>query len=156
MDESTIQRLSRTEQCRKNAQEKSEKKRQQTLSALVALQRERKPISELTVAKRAGVSRPFLRKHEDLRQRIAEAGRNPSETVNSASSEAPKLAVLEAIRRRLVEMKSTLAAKEVEIRQKNMDISRLFGKLASRSEMSEAEVVQTLEELTRRLRGLEE
>jgi hypothetical protein len=73
MDASTTARDKRTEQCRKNAQARSEHKRQAVRDALSLLDQERQPITKAAVARRAGVSLVFLRSHTDLVQAIDEA-----------------------------------------------------------------------------------
>jgi hypothetical protein len=152
MDECTTTRRSRIEQCRKNAREKSQKKRQQTLVALGELQKERKPISLVTVAKRARVSLPFLRNHPDLVQRIEEAARSQDTATHQDDREAQVTnQVLSAMRRRLEEMKGIIAKREAELRQRDGEIAILFGKLASRSALSEAEIREMMDGFTRRL-----
>ena len=66
MDASTTQKRTRAEQCKHNAQAKSEQKRRTAFEALGLLQQEGKPVTKAAVAKRAGVSVVFLRSHPDL------------------------------------------------------------------------------------------
>ena len=73
MDASTTSKTSRAEQCRKNAQAKSERKRRATIAALAALQQEKHAITKAAVARRAGVSVVFLRKHRDLLPAVEDA-----------------------------------------------------------------------------------
>ena len=73
MDASTTARQTRIEQCRKNAQAKSEQKRQAALAAIQELKHEKHPVTRSAVARRAGVSVVFLRSHPDLLQAIEEA-----------------------------------------------------------------------------------
>jgi hypothetical protein len=68
MDAFTTRTLTRIEQCKINAKTRSEKKRQAAFEALSALQGEKRPITKAAVARRAGVSVVFLRKHLDLVQ----------------------------------------------------------------------------------------
>jgi hypothetical protein len=68
MGVSTTARQTRSEQCRKNAQAKSERKRRTAFEALMLLQQEGKPVTKAAVAKRAGVSVVFLRSHPDSRK----------------------------------------------------------------------------------------
>ena len=70
MDASTTARHTRSEQCRRNAQAKSEQKRQAALVAIQELKLEKHPITRSAVARRAGVSVVFLRSHPDLLQAI--------------------------------------------------------------------------------------
>jgi hypothetical protein len=70
MDASTTAKVTRAEQCRINAKARSERKRQAAFDALSALQQERRSITKAAVARRAGVSVVFLRKHSDLVQAI--------------------------------------------------------------------------------------
>src|SRR5260370_11596191 len=70
MGVSTTAKQTRAEQCRKNAQAKSEHKRRTAFEALMLLQQEGKPVTKAAVAKRAGVSVVFLRSHPDLVQAI--------------------------------------------------------------------------------------
>src|SRR5258708_7320231 len=73
MDASTTVRRTRIEQCKKNAQAKSEQKRQAVRDALAHLVQEQQSITKAAVARRAGVSLVFLRSHTDLVQAIDEA-----------------------------------------------------------------------------------
>src|SRR6266704_320010 len=73
MDASTTTKRTRTEQCKINAQARSDKKRQAAFDALSRLKREQRPITKAAVARRAGVSVVFLRAHPDLVQAIEEA-----------------------------------------------------------------------------------
>src|SRR5260370_22823965 len=66
MGASTTPKHTRSEQCRKNAQAKSERKRQVAFAAIRDLQQENHPVTRSAVAKRAGVSVVFLRSHPDL------------------------------------------------------------------------------------------
>ena len=59
MDASTTAKLTRSEQCRKNAQAKSEQKCQATFAAIRELQQEKHPVTRAAVARRAGVSVVF-------------------------------------------------------------------------------------------------
>src|SRR6266568_6888722 len=70
MDVSTTAKRTRTEQCQRNAQAKSEQKRRTAFDTVTLLQREGKPVTKAAVAKRAGVSVVFLRAHPDLVQAI--------------------------------------------------------------------------------------
>ncbi len=73
MDVSTTAKQTRREQCRKNAQAKSEQKRQAAFAAIRELQQEKQPVTRSAVARRAGVSVVFLRSHPDLLHAIEEA-----------------------------------------------------------------------------------
>jgi 7-keto-8-aminopelargonate synthetase-like enzyme len=74
MVESTTLQASREQQCRRNAQRKSERKRQAVLEAITALQQANLPVTKTTVVKQAQVSYPFLAKHADLLQAIEARG----------------------------------------------------------------------------------
>jgi len=81
----------RTEQCRKNAQAKSEQKRQVAFAAIRALQQEKHPVTRSAVARRAGASVVFLRSHPDLLQAIEDAGQQyqliPSESATDKAKD---------------------------------------------------------------------
>lgn len=55
MDASTTARHTRSEQCRRNAQAKSEQKRQATFAAIGELRQEKHPVTRSVVARRVGV-----------------------------------------------------------------------------------------------------
>lgn len=73
MDASTTPKRTRTEQYKRNAQAKSEQKRQATFAAIQELKLEKHPVTRSAVARRAGVSVVFLRSHPDLLQALEEA-----------------------------------------------------------------------------------
>jgi len=98
------------------------------------LQQEGKPVTKAAVAKRAGVSVVFLRSHPDLVQAIEEAEQGRLHTPTTPSPDRTKDQVLAALRRRLEEMKQALGKKDAELRQKQREIDRLYGKLAAGSE----------------------
>jgi hypothetical protein len=129
MDTSTTLKRSRAEQCKINAHTKSEKKRQAAFDALSAFQRERRPITKAAVARRAGVSVVFLRKHPDLVQAIedAERTRPVSPPINTDDG---------AAKDQVIAAKHQLAAKDLELRQKQREIDRLHGKLAAASPLT--------------------
>lgn len=152
MDASTTAKHSRSEQCRKNAREKSEQKRRAAFAALAALQRERKPITKAAVARRAGVSVVFLRSHPDLLQAVEGAEqRQPLAVPEATRSAAAKDQVIGALRRRLDEMKQQVVAQEAVIRQKQREIDCLYGKLAAGSPLTDAELRQKLQDALQRL-----
>jgi chromosome segregation ATPase len=144
MDASTTAKLTRVEQCRVNAQKRSEQKRQAALSALTQLKLERRTITKAAVARRAGVSLVFLRSHADLVQAIEEATRARPASVPAPSADTAKDQVIAALRRRLDEMKQQLATKDQELRNKQREIDRLYGKLAAASPLTDAELRRTL------------
>jgi hypothetical protein len=90
MDASTTGKRTRTEQCQRNAQAKSEQKRRTTFEALMLLQQEGKPVTKAAVAKRAGVSVVFLRSHPDLVQAIEEAEQGRLHTPTTPSPDRTK------------------------------------------------------------------
>jgi hypothetical protein len=152
MDASTIVKRSRAEQCKINARTKSEKKRQATFDALSAFQRERRPLTKAAVARRAGVSVVFLRKHSDLVQAIEEAEKTRLALPPTNTAEAnAKDQVIAALRRRLDDMKQLLAAKDLELRHKQREIDQLYGKLAVASPLTDAELRSTLASALERL-----
>ena len=153
MDASTTAKRTRIEQCKINAKARSEQKRQAAFDALSTFQRERRPITKAAVARRAGVSVVFLRKHPDLVQAIEEAERTrPMAQQMASSADKTKDQIIAALRRRLEQMKETLATKEAELREKQRECDRLYGKLASASPLTDAEVrcalMDALERLT--------
>src|SRR5258708_1588474 len=109
MDASTARKLTRVEQCKINAKTRSEQKRQAVFDALSAFEREQHSISKAAVARRAGGSVVFLRKHPDLVQAIegAEKALRVSPPTGAPADKA-KDQVIAALRRRLEEMKQQL------------------------------------------------
>ena len=151
MGVSTTTKQTRSEQCRKNAQAKSERKRQVAFAAIRALQQEKRPVTRSAVAKRAGVSAVFLRSHPDLLQAVEEAGQHyrlapPENAANKAKDQ-----VIAALRRRLDEMKHQLATKGQELREKQREVDRLYGKLAATSPLTDAELRRALADALDRL-----
>ncbi len=150
-------KLTRIEQCQANAKKRSEQKRQAALSALAQLQREKRAIAKAAVARQAGVSLVFLRSHPDLAQTIEEAARAQSAPVSSISpGSSTSGQIVAALSRRLDEMKQQLAAKDRELRGKQREIDKLYGKLASGSSLTDAEVHHKLQEVLQRLERAEE
>src|SRR2546421_13032060 len=105
MDAFTTTKHTRSEQCRKNAQTKSEQKRQATLAAIQELQQEKHPVTRSAVARRAGVSVVFLRSHLDLLQALEEAEQRHRLAPPESAADKVKDQVIAALRRRLDEMK---------------------------------------------------
>lgn len=132
MDASTTAKHTRSEQCRKNAQVKSEQKRQAALIAIQELQQEKHPVTRSAVARRAGVSVVFLRSHPDLLQALEEAEQQHRLAPPEGAGDRAKDQVIAALRRRLDEMKQSVAAKDAELRRKQREIDQLYGKLAAR------------------------
>jgi hypothetical protein len=152
MDDSTTTKLTRIEQCQANAKARSEQKRQAALSALAQLQREKRTITKAAVARQAGVALVFLRSHPDLVQAIEDAARTRAAAASLALPGASaKDQVIAALRRRLDEMKQQLTAKDRELREKQREIERLYGKLAAASPLTDAELRQALAEALDRL-----
>src|SRR5258706_1145262 len=145
MGTSTTAKQTRSEQCRKNAQAKSEQKRQATLRAIQELQQEHCSVTRMAVAKRAGVSVVFLRSHPDLLQAIEEVAQRYRLTPPEIAADKTKDQLIAALRRRLEEMKQLLAAKDQELRGKQRELDRLYGKLAAASPLTDAELRQTLQ-----------
>jgi hypothetical protein len=155
MGVSTTTRQTRTEQCRKIAQAKSEQKRQIAFAAIRELQQENHPVTRSAVARRAGVSVVFLRSHSDLLQAIEDAGQHYRLRSPESATGQAKDQVIAALRRRLDELKQALATKDGALRQKQQEIDRLYGKLAAGSELSDAELRQGLQAALQRLALLE-
>jgi hypothetical protein len=140
MGASTTTKHTRAEQCRKNAQAKSEQKRQATFAAIRELQHEKHPVTRSAVARRAGVSVVFLRSHPDLLQALSEAEQQHRLAPPENARDSTKDQVIAALRRRLEEMKQQLAAKDQQLRTKQREIDLLYGKLASASPLTDAEL----------------
>jgi hypothetical protein len=119
---------------------------------LARLQLEGRAITKAAVARRAGVSVVFLRKHPDLVQAIEEAEHAlltaplPVARVDKAKDQ-----VIAALRRRLEEMKQTIAARDAELREKQRELDRLYGKLAAASPLTDPELRRALTEALERL-----
>lgn len=151
MDASTTAKQTRSEQCRKNALAKSEQKRQATFAAIRELQQEKHPVTRSTVARRAGVSVVFLRSHPDLLQTIEEAEHRHRITPQESAADKTKDQIIAALRRRLDEMKQQLAAKDRELRGKQREIDRLYGKLAISSPLTDVEMRSAFADALNRL-----
>lgn len=146
----------RTEQCRKNAQAKSEQKRLATFAAIEDLKHEKLPVTRSAVARRAGVSAVFLRSHPDLLQAIAEAEQQHRLTPEDRITNPARDVMIAALRRRLDEQKQALAEKDALLRQKQREIDRLYGKLAAASSLTNEELRQQLHAALMRLALLED
>src|SRR6266581_7765230 len=151
MGASTTAKLTRSDQCRKNAQAKSEQKRQAALAAIQELRQEQRPVTRSAVARRAGVSVVFLRSHPDLLQALEEAEQQHRLAPSMGTADKAKDQVIAALRRRLDEMKQQLAAKDQELRGKQREIDRLYGKLAVGSPLTDAEMRRAFAETLDRL-----
>lgn len=156
MDAPTTARQTRSEQCRKNAQAKSEQKRQAAWQAIQELQQEHHVVTRTAVARRAGVSVVFLRSHPDLLQVISDAEQRPQRIPPEQSPDRAKDQVIAALRRRLEEMKQAIRKKDTELRQKQREIGLLYGKLAGRSELTDPELRVALVSANTRLVAMEE
>ncbi len=151
MGVSTTAKQTRAEQCRKNAQAKSEQKRQSAFAAIQQLQQEKHPVTRSAVARRAGVSVVFLRSHPDLLQSIEEAEQRHRLASPESTADKTKDQVIAALRRRLEEMKQQLSAKDQELRGKQREIDLLYGKLAAGSQLTDAELRRALADALPRL-----
>ncbi len=151
MGVSTTAKQARTEQCRKNAQAKSEQKRQAAFAAIRELQQGKHPVTRSAVARRAGVSAVFLRSHPDLLQAIEEGEHQYRLTSPESTADKAKDQVIAALRRRLEEMKQRLTAKDQELRNRQREIDQLYGKLAAASPLIDAELRHTLTDALNRL-----
>jgi hypothetical protein len=155
MDASTTTKQTRSEQCRKNAQAKSEQKRQAAFAAIRELQQEKHPVTRSAVARRAGVSVVFLRSHPDLLQTIEKAEQQHRLTPPESAADKGKDQVIAALHRRLEEMKQQNASKDQELHGKQREIDRLYGKLAAASPLTDAEMRRAFAETLDRLAGQE-
>jgi Family of unknown function (DUF6262) len=151
MGASTTTKQTRVEQCQKNARAKSEQKRQAALTAIQELQQEKHPVTRSAVARRAGVSVVFLRSHPDLLQAVEEADHQPRLAPSESTADKGKDQVIAALRRRLDEMKRQNASKDQELRGKQHEIDRLYGKLAAASPLTDAELRHALADALDRL-----
>jgi hypothetical protein len=151
MGVSTTAKQTRAEQCRKNAQAKSEQKRQATLTAIQELRQEKRPVTRSAVARRAGVSVVFLRSHPDLLQALEEAEQHHRLAPSENGADKAKDQVIAALRRRLDEMKQQLVTKDQELRRKQREIDLLYGKLAVASPLTDAELRSALADALKRL-----
>lgn len=156
MDASAIRHARRVEQCKRNAQAKSAQKRQATFEAIARLRRAGEPVTRAAVAREAAVSVVFLRHHPDLVQAIEAAHEGPAQKPQPTAAQAATEQVVAAYRRRLDEMKRQLAAKDVQLHQKQRELDRLYGKLAAGSRLTQAEVSQALVDALQRVALLEE
>jgi hypothetical protein len=151
MDASTTAKRTRTEQCKINAQARSEKKRQAASAAIRELEQESRPVTRSAVARRAGVSVVFLRSHADLLQTIEEAEQRCRLTPLESAADKTKDQVIAALRRRLDDMKQQLGAKDRELRGKQREIDRLYGKLAISSSLTDVELRNAFADALNRL-----
>ena len=94
----------------------------------------------------------FLRNHPDLVQAIEDAERSLlTSPPPVARTDKAKDQVIAALRRRLDEMKQTIAAKDAELREKQRELDRLYGKLAAGSSFTDAELRQQLQDALKSL-----
>jgi nitrate/nitrite-specific signal transduction histidine kinase len=136
---------------------KSERKRQAVIEAISTLQQQGVPVTKGSVAKQAHVSYPFLSKHADLLQAIEQAGGAESVgRLSSAVNNQGKDLVIAALQRRLDALKQQVQEKDAELRRKQREIDQLYGKLASRSVMTNAELRAKLAEALQRLQVSED
>jgi hypothetical protein len=151
MGASTTTKQTRSEQCRKNARAKSEQRRQAALAAIRDLKLENHPVTRSAVARRAAVSVVFLRSHPDLLQAVEEAEHQHRLAPSVSAGDLAKDQVIAALRRRLDEMKQQNASKDQELRGKQREIDRLYGKLAAASPLTDAELRRALADALDRL-----
>ena len=151
MGVSTTAKQTRAEQCRKNAQAKSEQKRQATFVAIRELQQEKHSVTRSAVARRAGVSVVFLRSHPDLLQALEEAEQQYRLAPPENAADKAKDHVIAALRRRLEELKAVLLRRDTELREKQREIDRLYGKLAAASPLTDADLRRCLQDSLKRL-----
>ena len=113
-------------------------------------------MTRAAVAREAAVSVVFLRHHPDLVQAIEAAQGEPAQKPQHAAAQAAMDQVVAAYRCRLDEMKRQLAAKDVQLHQKQRELDRLYGKLAAGSRLTQAELSQALSDALQRVALLEE
>src|SRR5689334_8115825 len=83
----------------------------------------------------------FLRRHPDRIQAIEEAQRaRPASPSTSMAADKAKEQDIAALHRRLEDMKQQLAAKDRELRQKQRELDRLYGKLAAATPLTDVEL----------------
>jgi len=138
MAESTTTKGLKIEQCRKNAQAKSDRKRQDVLAAIAVLQGKQLPITKAAIKRQANVSYPFLAKHPDLLAAIETAQQNDREVrlVAEVNKNRNQEQVVTALKRRVNTLKKQLEEKEKELRKKQETIDILYGKLAIRGDLT--------------------
>ena len=93
----------------------------------------------------------FLRSHPDLLQTLEEAEQRHRLVSPENAADKGKDQVIAALRRRLDELKQTVAAKDVELRGKQREIDILYGKLAANTSLTDAELSQQLQRVLARL-----
>lgn len=126
------------------------------LDAILALQQKGRSVTKAVVKKYANVSYPFLNKHEDLLQAINEAENTDKERRQSSTANAQgKDVAIAAMQRQMEKWKKESQEKTAEIRRKQREIDQLYGKLASCSEMTDAELRAKLAEALQRLKSYE-
>lgn len=152
MVESTTLKNSRADQCRQNALNKSQQKRQAVLDAIATLQQQNIPVTRSSVARYANVSYPFLAKHIDLQQAIDEAAESGRATRQASElNTRGKDVAIAAMQRQMEKLKQQVKEKDAELRRKQREIDHLYGKLASRSESTDPELRRRLAEVTKQL-----
>ena len=156
MAESTTLQTAREQQCRQNAQRKSERKRQAVLEAIVTLQQQDRLVTKTAIARQANVSYPFLAKHADLLQAIDNAAvAGNAKRLASAPAVRGQDVVVAAMQRQMEKLKQQVRKKESEIRRMQQEIDQLYGKLASRSELTDTQIRAKLKEALQRLQTYE-
>lgn len=138
MAESTTMNQRKAEQCRQNAQAKSDRKRQDVLTAIAVLQGKQLPITKAAIKRQANVSYPFLAKHPDLLAAIETAQQTDREVrlVAEINKNRNQGQVVTALKRRVDTLKKQLEEKEKELRKKQETIDILYGKLATRNNLT--------------------
>ncbi len=125
--------------------------RQAAFAAIRELQQEKQPVTRSAVARRAGVSVVFLRSHPDLLHAIEEAEQRHRLAPPESAADKTKDQVNAALRRRLGDMRQQLAAKDRELRGKQREIDRLYGKLAISSPLTDVELRSAFADALNRL-----
>ena len=97
----------------------------------------------------------FLRSHPDLLQALEEAEQQYRLTPPESAADKGKDQVIVALRRRLEEMKQQNACRDQELRGKQREIDRLYGKLAAASPLTDGEMRRAFAEALDRLAGQE-
>jgi hypothetical protein len=154
MAESTTLMDVKVNQCRQNALLKSQRKRQAVFDAIAVLQQQGIPITKRAITKQANVSYPFLAKHVDLLQAIEDAsGSQELRSLENVPESRSTDIALAAMKRQMEILKQQVKEKDAEIRRKQGEIDQLYGKLASRSELTDAEIRRKLAEALNQLQA---
>lgn len=118
----------RAERLREAASRKSADARARVMRALVAMQARGQTINFNTVAVEAKVSKGYLYKQNDLRQRIAAARPTPASVVSARAAQSEREATAEQKLRLASDAIQRLKAENAELRKEN---ARLRGDIVA-------------------------